>query len=312
MGFKPATSADLNRIDLGKIDAEISRCHDDNKNLPGNREAQISFRDILPTRTESGDGQSSPQAPESGKDKPPLTLSEKGLAAIEIILAVIGNGLKEPREFLAQFAERDLIDWAFPESVLRTRQILRSFSPTTSLRKTIEVVDTERLTALNVHDISAWKSNMGGAEQFYFRGPTRLLFTLSIESPINVLSELSERDRARFLDIDEAIRRYSREHGHLVNEPDPEVGLEQPRDIDFSFDDALPRNGYIFALSAFLVAVSLSKKSTNMASGPRDPRLCPRRRNFPAKGLQAPIGTSRASIILDGTNRYRALSGGIG
>jgi hypothetical protein len=78
-------------------------------------------------------------------------------------------------------------------------------------------VDTERLTALNVHDIAAWKSNTSGPEEFYFRYTNGLLFTVRIESPTGVLSQLSERDRERFLSIDEAIRRYSREHGLLVN-----------------------------------------------------------------------------------------------
>jgi hypothetical protein len=150
-------------------------------------------------------------------------LSDKGLKAIEMILAVIGNGL---REFLAGFSERDLIDWAFPESVTRTRQIFRSFDPTRSLRKTIEVVDTERTTALNVHDLAAWKGPKAGTEQFYQIG---LFFSVSITSAVALPAE----NRSRFLDIEEAIRRYSRgAHGGLIN------GSDAPREVEISFEDS--------------------------------------------------------------------------
>jgi hypothetical protein len=154
-------------------------------------------------------------------------LSGKGLKAVEMILAVIG----EPRrEFLAQFAERDLIDWAFPESVLRTRQIFRSFDPLQSLRKTIEVVDTERTTALNVHDLAAWKSNVAGTEQFYFKGyQIGLFFSVSIAGAVSLPAE----NRSRYLDIEGAIRRYSRgTHGGLIN------GSREPREVEISFEDS--------------------------------------------------------------------------
>jgi hypothetical protein len=164
------------------------------------------------------------QETELKKDKP--SMSEKGLAATEIILAVIGNGLKEPRKYLAQFAERDLIDWAFPESVVRTRQIWRSWNPTRSMSKTIETVDAERTSTLNVRDMSAWKSSMAGPEMFYIKDSRGLLFTVRIESPTGVLGQ---RNRERFLSIDEAIRRYFREGGHLVNAalPKPEAVLSE-------------------------------------------------------------------------------------
>jgi hypothetical protein len=231
IGYRPATKADLDKIDSGKIDAEIQRCHEHNKNLPGNQEVHISFKDILSARPESGDGQ-------SGKDKEPM--SEKGLAATEIILAVIGNGLKEPRQFLAQFAERDLIDWAFPKSFLRTRQIWRTFTPLRSLRKTIEVVDTERLTALNICDLAAWKSNMAGPEVFYIEDSRGLLFMVRIEHPTGAFCELSERDKERFLNIEEAIRRYSREHGLLVNPPAiDELAVPAEAEADISFEESV-------------------------------------------------------------------------
>ena len=92
------------------------------------------------------------------------------------------------------------------------------------------------------------KATWAGLSNSISKVPTGL-FTLSVESPINLLSELSERDRDRFLDIDEAIRRYSRGvHGGLINQPakaDTEADLQfsnnsqQPRDIDFSFDSTL-------------------------------------------------------------------------
>lgn len=123
-----------------------------------------------------------------------------------------------------------MIDWAFPESVARTRQIWQSYSPTQSLRKTIEQVNTERLTALNVHDLANWKSNMGGTEQFYFRGyQIGSFFSVSITSA----DSLPRENWSRYLDIDEAIRRYSRgAHNRLINQP--------AEDIDFTFDGIAP------------------------------------------------------------------------
>ena len=87
-------------------------------------------------------------------------------------------------------------------------------SPTTSLRKTIQPVATQRLTALNVHDLAARKSNAARPEVFYFKGyQIGLFFSVSITSAISLPAE----NRSRFLEIEEAIWRYSREHGHLVN-----------------------------------------------------------------------------------------------
>jgi hypothetical protein len=239
IAFSPQAQIDLNEIDPEKIDEAIGVCDRLNRDKPSNQEAEISIKDILAPRVNSTPsskgGGSTLEAPERGKgrenENSESPLSDKGLKAIEIILAVIGNGFKESREFLAQFSERDLIDWAFPESVARTRQIWRSFSPLESLRKTIETVDTERKTALNVHDLAAWKSNVVGTEQFYFRGyQTGLFFSLSITSAVSLPAE----NRSRFLDIEEALRRYSRgTHGHLIN-----GSSREPREVEISFEDS--------------------------------------------------------------------------
>jgi hypothetical protein len=109
--------------------------------------------------------------------------------------------------------------------------------------KTIEVVDTERTTALNINDMAAWKSPMGGPEEFYFRASNGLLFTVKIEHPTGVLGQC---DRERFLSIEEAIRRYSREHGHLVNAAAiDELGVPTPgatpseADADIRFKESV-------------------------------------------------------------------------
>jgi hypothetical protein len=96
----------------------------------------------------------------------------------------------------------------------------------------IKQVDTERLRALNIDDMATWKSNMSGPEVFYIKCSRGLLFTVRIERPTGALCELSERDKERFLNIEEAIRRYSREHGLLVNPPAiDELGVPAPEAI---------------------------------------------------------------------------------
>jgi hypothetical protein len=272
IGFTPFSKEDRDRIDREKINEGINVCHYLNKDVRGNEVAKISIKDILDFRAKSipsGDGQSEAQAPESSKEKantasgavcppaeegfrdtqeaqqraaeprhkehekPKPPLSEEGLKALERLIDILGVN---QREFLLKFAERDLIDWAFPESVLRIRQIWRSkiATVTRSLRETIKTVDAERLTALNVHDLAAWKSNVARTEEFCFRGyEIGSFFSVSITSA----AALPAENRTRFLDIDEAIRRYSREHGHLVNAAIPaaeaipfedEISFEEP------------------------------------------------------------------------------------
>jgi hypothetical protein len=229
-GFNPQTETDidLEQIDPQKIKEAIKICHEHNKDKGSSQDVEISFHDILAIRSNSTP---TTQAPGSGKDMEPL--SEKRSEAIRQLNAILCDVIADPHQYFSNSSERDLVDWAFPESVLRTRQIWRSQSATESLHLTIKKVDTERLSALNVHDLAAWKSNMSGPEEFYFRGPRGLLFTLKIESPTGVLCELSERDKERFLSTEEAIRRYSREHGHLVNatvpaaDSDAEIHFEE-------------------------------------------------------------------------------------
>jgi hypothetical protein len=178
----------------------------------------LALRSEGPKQTDSqssGEDRSTPQAPEPDNDKPEL--SEKGQEALKRLIDILGEN---QREYLSKFSERDLFNWAFPESVLRTRQIWQSHiaTVTRSLTETIKAVDAQRLAALNVHDIATWKTSVVGAEKFCFRAYAEgLFFDVSITNAVFLPPE----NRDRFLDIEEAIRRYSREHGHLVNAPEP-------------------------------------------------------------------------------------------
>lgn len=100
-GFRPATKADLDNIDPEKINQAITLCHGINKNLPSNQEAEISLDDILAIRAESiPSGQDGQQSAPSESERSPeelIILSDKGLKATEMILAVIGNKLKDKR-----------------------------------------------------------------------------------------------------------------------------------------------------------------------------------------------------------------------
>lgn len=99
-------------------------------------------------------------------------------------------------------------------------------TPLTSLRQTIQNVDSERLTTLNIDDLETWKSPQAGPEEFCFRGPRGLLFSLRIQYPTN---DPEGRERSRFLSIQEAIARYSREGGRLVNSTLPEPATAPPQ-----------------------------------------------------------------------------------
>jgi hypothetical protein len=223
--------ADLSQINLHLIDEAIEVCHERNKDKRGREVAAISFHDILELRAEAipfGDDQSTPPAPEQDKGKP--LLSEKGAEALEQLITVLRNNIADRNQYFAKCSERDLLNWAFPESVLRTRQIRLSMTGIGSLHKIIQQVDIKRTTALNIDDIATWKSSSSGPEEFYFTIPNGLLFTVKIESRTGALGQ---RDTVRFLDIDEAIRRYSREHGHLVNAPAAEA------DTDLSFEESV-------------------------------------------------------------------------
>jgi hypothetical protein len=233
--FSPETETDidLEQIDPLSIKEAIMVCHERNKGNASHQEDEISFKDILAARANSTPVS---QTPGSCKDKEPL--SEDGIAAVQRLSAVLGKDMANPYEYFSKYSERDLVEWAFPESVLRTRQIRLSRTATESLHQTIQKVDTERMTALNIHDLAAWKSSTSGPEEFYIRVPSGLLFTLRIESPTGVLSELTKRDKERFLSIEEAIRRYPREHGHLLgagpapeatpSETEAEISFEEP------------------------------------------------------------------------------------
>jgi hypothetical protein len=159
-------------------------------------------------------------------------LSEKGQEALEQLTEILRDVIADPNQYFAKCSERDLVDWAEPESVLRTRQIWLRQTATVSLHQTIKKVDIKRTTALNIDDIATWKSHMSGPEEFYFTIPNGLLFTVKIESRTGVLGQ---RDTERFLDIDEAIRHYSREHGHLVNAAEP---IPSEAEVDLSFEES--------------------------------------------------------------------------
>lgn len=191
----------------------------------------LAYRSKEPKQEDSQNAredQSTSQAREPDKDKEPLR--DKRSEVIRQLGAVLA--IADPDQFFSKYSERDLIKWAEPESVLRTRQILRRLNGITSLSQIIKQVDTERLTALNIDDMATWKSNMSGPEVFYIKGPRGLLFTARIKRPTGASCELSERDKERFLKIEEAIRRYSREHGRLVNPPAiDELGVPAPEAV---------------------------------------------------------------------------------
>jgi hypothetical protein len=234
INFDPKSKQELNEVSLQEAAYEV---------ITRFEQGARSIAEVLVFRSEqpkeagvpnSAQVQSSSQAPAPDKDKEPL--SEKGQKALKQLIAVLRNNIADPQEYFSKYSERDLIDWAKPESVLRTRQIRRCQNGIESLQQIIKKVDEKRTTALNIDDMAAWKSNMSGPEVFYIKDSRGLLFTVRIESPTGVPSELRERDKDRFLPIKEAIRRYSREHGHPVNAaaPEPEaIPSEAEADIPF-------------------------------------------------------------------------------
>jgi hypothetical protein len=191
--FDPATETDidLEEIDPRKIKDAALAWQEHDKDKGSSQRVTISFHDILDVRAKSTP---TPQVPEPDKDKPQL--SEDGIKALEQLTEILGEN---HREYLSKFSERDLFNWAKPKSVLRTRQIWQSHIATVtrrSLTQTIKAVDAERLTALNVRDISAWKSNVAGTDEFSFRAyDIGLFFDVSITSAVFLPPE----NRDRFL-----------------------------------------------------------------------------------------------------------------
>ncbi len=215
INFELKSARDLERIDDSVI-RELIEGHDKHK--------LGSIADMLARRRER-----------EKSEKPPPR--KEALEAIEQIIAVIGEDSyrdvlrgRPTRDLLLEdFNERDLIDWAFPVSELRTRQIWKQLpSYLRDLRATIKWVDKHRVTALNIFDIATWKGPMAGSEEFRFKSGG-VLFTISIEKALT-----AKYDRAHFPPIEKAIQDYEqRDKSALL--------VKAVKDAAFADDDELKR-----------------------------------------------------------------------
>jgi hypothetical protein len=144
-GIEPG--ADLSQVDPEKIDEAISLCHHLNKERPSNRDAEISFHDILAIRAESipsGDGRSGKDNETAGADSQPER-SNQEIQAIERIVRLCGHGDHEGeaswRRALSEIDSEDLLDWnEEPDEKIREVARLSHGNLQKGLRQALRIV----------------------------------------------------------------------------------------------------------------------------------------------------------------------------